>query len=607
MDNPLFLVFFERPFQPEISKAKKIAGFWSRVKPLWGVHEPAADTIARLQREPQEELKASQEELLSSNEEFQSTNEELETAKEELRSSNEELITTNDELMHRNAELNKLNVELEHARNYAHAIVETVRKPLVVLDENLRIMRTNAAFHKTFKLTPKETVGCLFYELDGQQWNLPVLRQLLSEVLPKDKAFENCEITSDFPRIGQRTMMLNGKHLAWEDRTLILLAIEDITAYKSAQDNLKEASKRKDELLAMLAHELRNPLAPIRNALEIWRRGDAGNEAERQAQLIMDRQLRKETRLIDDLLDIARITQGSVVLKEELVDFRQIAIHAVESTQHQYDANKHTLELDLPASEVVVKGDAVRLEQVVSNLLSNAAKYTKPGGHVCLKLEVVEALAVLRVVDNGIGIKAEMLPRIFDLFVQAEVSLDRCQGGLGIGLTLARRLVNLQGGSIEVNSPGINLGSEFVVSFPVVFDCGVTDTHISAHAAAENQSAIYRILVVDDNQDSANTSALLLQLEGHDVRAVYGGREALEAVREFKPDVILMDIGLPGMDGYEVAQKIREMPDSRHQLIIAVSGYGPSQEYADTRGRAFDHHLMKPMDLNQLRALFARS
>lgn len=626
LDSPLFLVFFERPFLHAMQKEEKAPGLWTRLKSALGPREAAADenALVCLQREldstrhyiksmaedhnaAQEELKASQEELLSSNEEFQSTNEELETAKEELQSSNEELITTNDELMHRNEELNKLNAELEHARNYAQAIVETVRKPLLVLDENLRIEKSNAAFHNTFKLTSQATIGCLFYELDNQQWDRPVLRDLLSEVLPKDKAFENCEITSEFPRIGERTMMLNGTHLAWDDRTLILLAIEDITDYKSAQDKLKEASKRKDEFLAMLAHELRNPLAPIRNALEIWRRGDAGGEAEHQAQLIMDRQLRKETRLIDDLLDIARITQGSIILKEELVDLRQIAIQAVEGTQHQYDACNHKLELNIPPAKVIIKGDAVRLEQIISNLLTNAAKYTEMGGHMLLKLETIGTLAILRVVDNGIGIAAEMLPKIFELFVQAEVSLDRSQGGLGIGLTLVRRLVNLQGGTIEVASEGINQGSEFIVSFPVVSSSGATDIKATQDVTSETPSATsYRILVVDDNQDSANTSALLLQLEGHEVVAVYGGPAAIDAVREFKPEVILMDIGLPGMDGYEVVQRVRDIPEGAHTLIIAVSGYGPSESNTGTNGTAFDHHLMKPLDYAQLRALFAQ-
>lgn len=627
IDSSLFLVFFERPSPGEISSIKKLPNLWARLRSAISSLGRSADdgiVLERLQREldatrhyiktiadenntAQEELKASKEELLSSNEEFRSTNEELETAKEELQSSNEELITTNDELTHRNGELKTLNAELEHARNYAQTIVETVREALVVLDENLRIVRTNAAFHSMFNLTPRETVGCLFYELEDRQWDIPVLRQLLSEVLPKHRAFENFEITSEFRKIGERTVVLNGKHLAWDNQTLILLAIEDITDYKAAQDALKEADRRKDEFLAMLAHELRNPLAPIRNALEIWRRGDAGEEAEQQAQIIMERQLRKEARLIDDLLDIARITQGSIVLTEELVDLRQIATQAVEGTQHQYKAYKHNLELELPETEAIVEGDAVRLEQIISNLLSNAAKYTKPGGHIVLKLEVNKAQAVLCVVDNGIGINSELLPRIFDLFMQAEVSLDRSQGGLGIGLTLVRRLVELQGGSIEANSRGANQGSEFVVHFPIVPGIRLADIKTSSEAPPENKSVTHRrILIVDDNVDSANTSALLLQLEGHDVKAVYGGPAALETAREFKPEIVLMDIGLPGMDGYEVAQHMREMPEQREALLIAVSGYSHMQERARATGVHFDHYLMKPVDINQLRMLFAQ-
>lgn len=628
LDGLLFLVFFECTYYGKIPGATESTSLWRRMKSAMRGPNRTADAsflLQGLQKEldstrqyiktmadehalAQEELKASQEELLSSNEEFQSTNEELETAKEELQSSNEELITTNDELTHRNNELNSLNCELEHARNYAQAIVETAREALVVLDTDLRIVRTNTAFQKTFKLSHRETVGCLFFELDNQQWDIPVLRKLLSEVLPQDQAFENCEITSDFPLIGKKTMMLNGKHLEWDKQTLILLAIEDVSEFKAVQDELKEAAKRKDEFLAMLAHELRNPLAPIRNALEIWQRGDAGAEAECQAQRIMDRQLRKETRLIDDLLDIARITQGSIVLKEELVDLRQIVTQAVEGTRHLYLARNHKLETKLSPKEIIIRGDTVRLEQIVSNLLTNAAKYTEPGGHILVKLTIDEAQAVLRVIDNGIGIDAEMLLKIFDLFVQADVSLERSQGGLGIGLTLVRRLVESQGGSIEASSHGVNQGTEFVVRFPIASRASLAETSPPKESLTENQPVTpRRILVVDDNQDSANTCALLLQLDGHDAKAVYEGAAALAIVCEFKPDVILMDIGLPGMDGYQVARRIREMPQLHNVLLIAVSGYSPAEEHSRSQGACFDHHLMKPVDFNHIRKLITQA
>lgn len=295
------------------------------------------------------------------------------------------------------------------------------------------------------------------------------------------------------------------------------------------------------------------------------------------------------------------------MLKEELVDLRQIAAQAIEGTQHQYSARHHSLSSELPEKAILIEGDPVRLEQIICNLLTNAAKYTEPGGHIRLSLERVGVHAELRVVDNGIGISAEMLPRIFDLFVQAEVSLDRSQGGLGIGLTLVRRLVELQGGKIEASSRGVQEGSEFSVRFPTA--TGIPSAgRVGSDAPTQHPSASClptprRILVVDDNRDSADASALLLQLEGHEVRAVYSGPEALEIARHFAAEIILMDIGLPGIDGYGIARRIRNMPNQVDALYVAVSGYSPKSERTGTRAACFDHHLMKPIVLSDLRAL----
>ena len=561
----------------------------------------------------QEELKASQEELLSSNEEFQSTNEELETAKEELQSSNEELqssneelITTNDELRHRNDELHTLNRQLAHARNYADAIVETLHEPVLVLDKNLRVIRANAAFYSLFELTPAETESCLFYELDNRQWDIPPLRQELQEIILRDSSFQGYEITNVFSGIGEKTLLLNGRHLAWEERALILLAIEDITERKAAHDALKEVERRKDEFLAMLAHELRNPLAPIRNALEIWRRGDAGPEAEKEAQMILDRQLRKESRLVDDLLDVARITRGSIALKKDPVDLVQIVHQAVDSTQHQFDAHSHKLKLVLPKKEIIVEGDAVRLEQIVSNLLINAAKYTEAGGHIVLKLEQQEGKALLSVADNGVGIASHLLPQIFDLFVQANVSIDRTEGGLGIGLTLVRRLTELMGGTVEAKSAGLKKGSEFIVRLPILSGTVIRP------AANKNPAPIgvplvpRRILVVDDNVDSAKTSSLLLELQGHEVQTVFDGPTAIKVAQKFRPEIILLDIGLPGMNGYKVAQQLRDTPATKSALLIALSGYGQAEDRRRSNEAGFDYHLVKPADIEHLNALISR-
>ncbi len=625
-----FLIFFEESSLPETPKRKKSSDLWAMFRGSGDRHHEKKTQqhdneleILHLKREldatrehirtiyeehevAQEELKASQEELLSSNEEFQSTNEELETAKEELQSSNEELITTNDELRYRNDQLNELNRELEKERDYADAIVETAREPLLVLDKNLRIIRANAAFYACFKLTPAETENCLFYELDNRQWDVPALHRLLGDVLPKDRSFKGHEITGVFRAIGERTMLLNGMHLAWEERPLILLAIEDITERKAVHDALKEIDRRKDEFLAMLAHELRSPLAPIRNALEIWRRGDAGEEAEKEAQMVLDRQLRKESRLVDDLLDVARITRGSIALKKEPVDLVEIVNQAVEGAKHLYEARHHKLKLNLPKEEVVVEGDAVRLEQIVSNLLTNAAKYTKPGGRIVLTLESLGGGAVLSVADNGIGISSQLLPRIFDLFVQADVSIDRTQGGLGIGLTIVRRLVELQGGTVEVHSEGLQKGSTFVVRLPIFSGTDIRSAATKKVSVPKDVPfTSRRILVVDDNVDSANTSALLLKLEGHDVQTVFDGLAAIKAAEKFQPEVILLDIGLPGMNGYEVAQHLRETPKTSNALLIALSGYGHAEDRQRSHEAGFDYHLVKPADIDQLKALIS--
>lgn len=549
----------------------------------------------------QEELKSTQEELLSSNEEFQSTNEELETAKEELQSSNEALAVTNDELRHSNDDLQRLNAELVRARNYAESIVETAREPLIVLDHELRIMRANAAFYMKFELTPAATEGSLFYELDNGQWDIPALRHLLRDVLPEQRAFQDYELTTPFRGIGMKTLLLNGAHLAWEEQPLILLAIEDVTSYKLAQTALQDADRRKDEFLAMLAHELRGPLAPMRNALEVWRRGDAGKDAEKHAQVIMHRQLRKEARLIDDLLDVARITSGSVVLTRDKVDLRQVVSEALEGTRHQFEEFRHTVECALPDRAIIVEGDSIRLEQVVSNLLTNAAKYTEPGGHVLLTLDCQGERAVLSVKDDGIGIPSQLLPDIFDLFMQVSVSLDRREGGLGIGLTLVRRLVELHGGTVEAKSEGLKCGSEFIVILPLLRDARPTEDEPTCTAPVIPR----RVLVVDDSADSAEICAMLLKLEGHTVQMALDGATAIRTAHAFRPEVVFLDIGLPDMSGYEVARALRRQIGTHDALLVAVTGYGQLDDREQFQATGFDLHLTKPVDVERLRAVIA--
>ena len=553
-----------------------------------------------------EELQSAQEELLSSNEEFQSTNEELETAKEELQSTNEELATTNDELRQRNVDLNELNDELRRARDYSRAIVETVREPLLVLEGDLRVVHANQAFYSTFKTTRAATEHCLLYELGevgNRNWDIPALRRQLDEVLPRSTSFADFEVTHVFPGIGKKTMRLNGTRLDWADRALILLAIEDITERVAASDALKQADQRKDEFLAMLAHELRGPLAPIRNALEIWRGGKGSDAALRQAQTIMDRQLRMETRLVDDLLDMSRITSGAIALKKEPIDLVLVARQAVESTRHLFDARQHELTLRLASDRVVVEGDATRLEQVVTNLLSNAAKYTKRGGRIILSLQRQGQEALLTVVDNGIGIAPELLPIIFDLFTQAERSLDRTLGGLGIGLSLARRLTEMHDGTVTAASKGLSHGSTFTLRLPLrprALLAAVAPTPLLTAPLIAR-----RILVVDDNVDSTESLTLLLALDGHDVRSAVDGHTAIATAQTFRPQVVLLDIGLPDMDGLEVARRLRTMPETERVQLIALTGYARPEDRQRCMDAGFDHHIVKPLDLEKLNALIA--
>jgi two-component system CheB/CheR fusion protein len=624
-ENLWFLIFFEEAAPPARDRDGAGAGeFWGSLWERLRAGRTAEDArqesekdrrILRLAQELQaardyirtvletheaavEELKAAEEELLSSNEEFQSTNEELETAQEELQSSN-------DELRARNRELNVLNNELRQARDFAEAVVETVHQPLLVLDGDLRVQQANRAFYADFKTTREATELGLLYELGQGQWAIPALRRLLEEILPAHTAFQNEEATQCFPEIGKRTMRLNAQVLRWNDQERILLAIEDITEHKAALEALRTIDRRKDEFLAMLAHELRNPLAPIRNALEIWRRGDAGEAAERRAQAMLDRQLRQETRLLDDLLDLSRITRGTIVLKTQPVDLTHLAAQAVNDAGAQFDAHRHRVTLSLPEHVLSVEGDPARLQQIVSNLLTNAAKYTPPGGRITVTLAREGQDAVLKVADDGIGMSPELLLSIFDLFFQADKSLDRAEGGLGIGLTLVRRLVELHGGHIDAHSAGIGRGSEFAVRLPALTETAIPAAPVETEAAEGMPFVRRRVLLVDDNTDMAESMALLLRLEGHEVRTAFDGPGALEAAKTFHPEIVLLDIGLPGLDGYEVARRLRALPELGTPLLVALTGYGQAEDRDRSQAAGFDEHLIKPVDLDRLKALMA--
>jgi len=552
-----------------------------------------------------EELKSSEEELLSSNEEFQSTNEELEAAKEELQSLNEELSTTNDELRYRNQELKSVHDEVIGARDYADAIIDTISEPLLVLEADLRVTRANRAFYRTFRTTPEETLGSMLYVLGNRQWDIPDLRELLERILPHQTVVHDFQITHVFEAIGSRTMRLNGARVVGRAHQRIVLTIEDITHHQLLVDRLEAEDRQKNEFLAMLAHELRNPLTAISNGLEVWERKDVDALTEQRARTTAKRQLRHEIGLIDDLLDVSRITRGIVRLKAEPVNLAEVVRQGVAVMRPESDAHQHELTLSLPEDGQMVKGDAMRLEQVVTNLLGNAIKYTPPGGRISVALTRDGDLATLTVSDNGIGMAAELLPTIFTIFVQAAPSLDRKAAGLGLGLALVRRLVDLHHGTVRASSKGLGQGSTFVVQLPVLAAPGtsadrpaVADPLTPVRAVAPR-----RILIVDDNTDAAESTAILLGLDGHDVDIAEDGLSALARAKEFHPDIVLLDIGLPKMDGYEVARRLRATTGFADTMLIAHSGYAGAEHVQRVKEAGFDHYLTKPASIAQLNEL----
>ncbi|MFO1431796.1 MAG: CHASE domain-containing protein [Candidatus Competibacteraceae bacterium] len=374
----------------------------------------------------------------------------------------------------------------------------------------------------------------------------------------------------------------------------------DATQLKQAQEALREADARKNIFLATLAHELRNPLAAISNSLHIMKLAGADGRMLQKAQTTAERQLGHLVRMVDDLLDIARIVQGKIKLQQERVELTAIIDHAVDACHALIAAAGHELTVTLPSQPLYLEADATRLSQVVTNLLNNAAKYTPAKGHIWLTAGQEGGQAVVRVRDTGIGISATMLPHVFDMFSQADTTLDHAQSGLGIGLAMVKNLVQLHQGSVEVYSAGPGQGSEFVVRLPLIATAQARSTEEPSRPGAV---PVRRVLVVDDNQDSAESIAMLLQLQGHQVEFAFDGPSALEKAVGFQPDLVLLDLGLPGMDGYEVARRLR--PRLPHTILAAMTGWSSSEHRARSNEAGFDYHLVKPLDLAVLDTLLA--
>jgi len=377
------------------------------------------------------------------------------------------------------------------------------------------------------------------------------------------------------------------------------IAIDNARLY----EELREADLKKNEFLAMLAHELRNPLAPLRTALEIMRLVASDPEALQQTQAMMERQVRQLVRLVDDLLDISRISRGKLELQKDRVELAPVIVTAVETSRPLIKGGEHELTVEIPDAPIYLNGDATRLAQVFANLLNNAAKFTPSRGRISLTVALQESEVAICVRDNGKGIPAEMLDRVFEMFTQVDRSLEGTQGGLGIGLTLVRRLVYMHGGSVSVESAGPGQGSEFTIRLPILLASEEQDSNSDGVAPAATHQR--RILVVDDNRDAATSMARMLELLGHQTCLAFDGPEAVEAADKFRPEVVLLDIGLPKLNGYDVARKIREQPWGREIVLIALTGWGQEEDQRRSHEAGFDFHLTKPVSIEKIGQLLA--
>ena len=576
-----------------------------------------------------EELQASNEEVLSANEELQSINEELETAKEELQASNEELATLNQELQGRNLQLGR-------ALEYANGIVETVRNPLLILDPGLRVERANQSFYDYFRVTPEETVRRLVYELGEGQWDIPALRHALDE-LPKAARLEDVELEHEFPRVGRRTLMVNARKLHRESgQESILLAFEDRTAAREtarkretllgleqqARQRAEEAERIKDEFLATVSHELRGPL----NAIVGWvyaLRASGIDDATRELGLAtIDRSVKAQTRLIEDLLDYSSVVAGTLRLEPQLIDLMPVVGAAVEAIRSAAEAKEIRLDLVSDEKVAMVHGDPDRLQQILWNLLSNGVKFTPRGGRVEVRIGRVGASLHIRVSDTGQGISPDFLPHVFERFRQQDGTSRRAQPGLGLGLAIAKELVEIHGGTIQADSPGEGQGATITVTLPVP-TLHTEPKHTDSEAAeasrpktawAESgQKALkgVRLLVVEDEPDSRKMLATIFEQCGATVSAVASAGEAMAAMQRATPDVLVCDIGLPGEDGYEVLRRVRalEAENGGRTPALALTAYAGPDAREKALAAGFDGHVSKPVvpaDLVAQVALLAR-
>jgi PAS domain S-box-containing protein len=489
-------------------------------------------------------------------------------------------------------------------------LFETAKDGILILDANtLKIIDANPFMTELLGYTHDEFLGKELWEIGffGDKRASQAVYQELQE-----KGYIRYDhLPLETKKGGQAEVEFVSNVYQVDHRFVAQCNIRDVSTRSRLERRTKEQAaeltdlhRRKDEFLAMLSHELRNPLAPISNAVQLLRFEQRNeNPFQQQARAIIERQVGVLKHLVDDLLEVSRITTGRVRLRRELVTVSGIVEGAVETARPLIDQRRHDLTVSLPPEPIWLHADATRLEQVVVNLLTNAAKYTEEGGHVWLTVQQEGDACVLRVRDTGTGIAPELLPRIFELFTQAERSLGRSQGGLGIGLALVQRLTELHGGTVEAYS-ALGQGSEFAVRLPVAL---TPAPQPPAHGpeTAEPTTRPLRVLVVDDNVDTAESLAMLVKAAGHDVRTAHDGPVGLQAALDYRPNVVLLDIGLPGLNGFEVAERIRRQPALQSVVLVAMTGYGQETDRQRSQEAGFAHHLVKPADFGKVQQILA--
>jgi PAS domain S-box-containing protein len=497
--------------------------------------------------------------------------------------------------------------DLRRAEEQVRSVVNTVIDGIITIDDRGVVQSCNPAAERLFGYPASEIVG-----------------QNVKMLMPEPYSLEHDGYLASYLRTGEAKIIGIGREVEGrrEDGSTFPMdlavsefrvgesrhftgIVRDITERKKAEDALKEADRRKDEFLATLAHELRNPLAPLRNALELLRRAGENASLIEKTRGMMERQVGQMVRLVDDLLDISRITRGKLQLRKERVELADVLNTAVETARPLVEASGHELTVTLPPHPVQVQADPVRLAQVFANLLNNAAKYTEKAGHIWLTAEYRGGEAVVSVRDTGIGIAPEHLPNIFRLFSQVGTALERSQGGLGIGLSLVRGLVELHGGAIKARSGGPGRGSEFTVHLPIVDEPAETPREPTPGGEQVRSGGKLRILVVDDLRDAADSMAMMLRTLGHETSTAYDGLEAVQTAAAFRPHVVLLDIGLPKMNGYDAARHIRNEPWGGNVALVALTGWGQEEDKRRSVEAGFDHHLTKPVAPATLEKLLA--